>query len=34
VKVQIAGSGNVRLTTRPARIERAITGSGRIIEAK
>jgi hypothetical protein len=34
VKVQIAGSGNVRLTTRPARIERAITGGGRIIEAK
>ena len=33
-KVRISGSGHVRLTTKPARIERAITGGGRIIEAE
>jgi hypothetical protein len=33
VRVNISGSGNVRLTTRPEQIERQIAGSGRVIEA-
>ena len=33
VKITIMGSGSVRLLTRPAKIERTIMGSGRIIEA-
>jgi hypothetical protein len=33
LKAHILGGGSVRLTTRPARIERAITGGGTIIEA-
>jgi hypothetical protein len=32
LKARITGSGHVRLTTKPARIERAITGSGGVIE--
>lgn len=32
LKVTIMGTGNLRLLTRPARIERAIIGPGRIIE--
>jgi len=32
VKITILGSGNVRLLTKPERIERHILGSGRIIE--
>jgi hypothetical protein len=34
VKVNIVGSGNVRLTTRPSQIERNVIGSGRIIEMR
>jgi hypothetical protein len=34
VKANIAGSGNVRLTTKPSQIERHIIGSGRVIEAR
>ena len=34
LKVNILGSGNVRLTTRPAQIERHIIGSGQVIEAR
>jgi hypothetical protein len=33
LKVNIMGSGDVRLTTHPARIERRIIGSGTVIEA-
>jgi hypothetical protein len=33
-KISIIGSGNVRLTTRPAQIERNVIGSGRIIEQR
>jgi hypothetical protein len=33
VKITIMGSGSVRLLTKPAKIERTIMGSGRIIEA-
>ena len=33
VKVEIVGSGNVRLATKPDRITRHIIGSGRVIEA-
>jgi hypothetical protein len=33
VRVNISGSGNVRLTTKPEQIEREIVGSGRVIEA-
>jgi len=32
LNAQILGSGDVHLMTRPARIERSIMGSGRIIE--
>ena len=34
VKINIVGSGKVRLTTRPAQIERNVVGSGRIIDAQ
>jgi hypothetical protein len=33
VRVNISGSGNVRLTTKPEQIEREIVGKGRVIEA-
>jgi len=32
LKATIMGSGDVHLTTRPARIQRSIMGSGHIIE--
>jgi hypothetical protein len=33
LKARIKGSGNIRLATRPARIDRVISGSGHIIDA-
>jgi hypothetical protein len=33
-KITIIGSGNVRMLTRPGKIEREIIGSGRIIEGQ
>jgi hypothetical protein len=32
LQVSIMGSGDVHLLTHPARIERSIVGSGRIVE--
>ena len=34
LKVNIMGSGDVHLTTKPEKIERAIMGSGKIIEPR